>query len=63
MELIRAMADAKRIGIHAKLEKADFQVVRKRMWTSSPRPGWDTGAVQGDDGLDLIPPPRTSTAA
>jgi len=55
-ELVRAMADAKRIGIHAKLEKADFQLVRKRMWDliAPDRDGILEG-VQGDEGVDLFP--------
>jgi len=55
-ELIRAMADAKRIGIHAKLERADFQVVRKRMWDLiAPDRDGILESVQGDDGLDFYP--------
>ncbi|MCG7845049.1 MAG: dihydrolipoyl dehydrogenase [Methanomassiliicoccales archaeon] len=53
-ELVRVIADAKRIGIHAKVERTDFQLVRKRMWDLI-RPDRD-GILEGakaDDGLDL----------
>ncbi len=53
-ELVRAMADASRIGVHAKLERADFDLVRKRMWglIAPDRDGILEG-VKGDDDLDL----------
>jgi dihydrolipoamide dehydrogenase len=55
-ELIRVIADAKRIGIHAKVEKADFQLVRRRM-VELIHPDRDgiLESVQADDGLDLYP--------
>lgn len=53
-ELVRVIADARRIGITAKVEKADFQLVRKRMWDLVlPDRNGILESVNEDDGVDL----------
>ena len=52
---VRQAEDAKRIGVTAKVEGMDFQVVRKRMWdlVLSDRGGMEKG-VAADQGLDFF---------
>jgi mycothione reductase len=51
---VRQAEDAKRIGVTAKIESMDFQLVRKRMWdlVLSDRGGMEEG-VTSDKGLDF----------
>jgi mycothione reductase len=53
-ELVRVIADAHHIGIHAKVERTDFQLVRKRMWDliAPDRDGILEG-MREDKGVDL----------
>ncbi|MDD1746236.1 MAG: dihydrolipoyl dehydrogenase [Methanomassiliicoccales archaeon] len=52
--VVRQAEDAKRIGVTAKIESMDFQLVRKRMWdlVLSDRGGMEEG-VTSDKGLDF----------
>ena len=53
-ELVRVIADAKRMGIHAKVERIDYPLVHKRMWDliAPDRDGILEG-VKNDEGTDL----------
>jgi len=53
-ELVRVIADAKRIGIYATVERTDYQLVRKRM-RDLVHPDRDgiLESVKADDGIDL----------
>lgn len=55
-ELVQVIANAKRIGIHAKVERADYQLVRKRM-VELVHPDRDgiLESVKADDGLGFYP--------
>ncbi len=54
-ELVRIIADARRIGIHATVEKADFQFVRERMWgLIAPDRDGILESVRRDNGIDLF---------
>ncbi|HSV42087.1 MAG TPA: FAD-dependent oxidoreductase, partial [Methanomassiliicoccales archaeon] len=53
-ELVRVIADAKRMGIHAKVERADFALVRERMWgLIAPDRDGILESVRNDHGIDL----------
>ena len=53
-ELVRVIADAKRMGIHAKVERTDYSLVRKRMWDLiAPDRDGILESVKNDDGIDL----------
>ncbi|HUT27585.1 MAG TPA: dihydrolipoyl dehydrogenase [Methanomassiliicoccales archaeon] len=55
-DIVRVIADAKRIGIHAKVERTDFQLVRKRMWDLIlPDRDGMLEAVKADKELDFYP--------
>lgn len=55
-ELVRVIADAKRMGIHAKVESTDFQMVRKRMWDMVlPDRNDILESVKSDEGIDFYP--------
>jgi len=53
-EMIRQIRHASEIGIHAKIESIDFELVRKRMWdlVLRDRRGMEEG-VAADSGLDF----------
>lgn len=53
-EVIRLIQHANEIGINAKIESVDYELVRKRMWelVLSDRHGMEEG-VAADDGLDF----------
>lgn len=53
-EVVRLIQEAGKIGIHAKIERIDFDLVRKRMWdlVLGDRHGIEEGVKQ-DDGMDL----------
>jgi mycothione reductase len=53
-EIIRLIQHAKEIGINAKIESVDYELVRKRMWdlVLRDRHGMEEG-VAADDGLDF----------
>ncbi|HSA35462.1 MAG TPA: FAD-dependent oxidoreductase, partial [Methanomassiliicoccales archaeon] len=47
-------ADAKRMGIHAKVESTDFKLVRERMWgLISPDSEGILESIKNDEGIDL----------
>ena len=53
-ELVRVIADAKRMGIHAKVESTDFKMVRERMWgLISPDSEGILESIKNDEGIDL----------
>jgi len=53
-DLVRVIADAKRMGIHARVERADFQLVRERMWgLIAPDRDGILESVKNDEGTDL----------
>jgi len=53
-ELVRVIADAKRMGIHAKVESTDFKLVRERMWgLISPDSEGILESIKNDEGIDL----------
>jgi mycothione reductase len=53
-EIIRLIQHAKEIGVNAKIESLDYELVRKRMWdlVLKDRHGMEEG-VAADDGLDF----------
>jgi len=53
-EVIRMIQEADRIGVHAKIESIDFELVKKRMWdlVLADRHGIEEGVKQ-DEGMDL----------
>lgn len=53
-ELVRVIADAKRMGVHAKVERTDYALVRKRMWDLiAPDRDGILESVKNDEGIDL----------
>jgi len=53
-ELVRTIADAKRMGIHARVESTDYRLVRERMWALiAPDRDGILNSVNKDAGIDL----------